>query len=279
MTPKIFLALGRVSNLPTVWTNGLAGWLLASVHVELFPLAALTVSLTLFYLAGMFLNDAFDAETGAAERSARPIRKGEVGRAMVLRLGLSMLGAAVLLGFLVRVEAGFAGIALALVILAHDYLHKQTPLSPVLMGIFRMLTYGMAALAASGEISQAAIFGAVGLFAHVAGLTYIARQAAYSRIVLAWPLAVMAVPPAMIVIVSGVSAWPWLAVYAAVVALALGLLFRRKQGDPRRAVVTLAAAIALYDAALLSGVGFVPAVAALCGFGVTLALRRRISGA
>lgn len=278
MTLKHFLTLGRLSSLPTVWTNGLAGWLLTGMYFDVLPLLALMVSLSLFYLAGMLLSDAFDTEAAAAERLARPIPKRAASRAMVFRLGFGMLGAAVLIGFFLRVEAGFAGVALALAIVAFDYLHKQTPLAPVLMGLVRMLTYAMAALAASGEISQAAIFGAIGLFAHVAGLSYIVRQAAYNRTCQAWPLAVLAVPLPMILIVSGTSAWPWLAAYAAVVALALGLLFRRKPGDVPKAVATLIAAIALYDAALLSGVGFVPAVIALCGFGATLALRRRKSG-
>ncbi len=61
---KALLLLGRVSNLPTVWSNCLAAWLLAggvligAADVKRF--AWLIVGATLLYLAGMFLNDAFD---------------------------------------------------------------------------------------------------------------------------------------------------------------------------------------------------------------------------
>ena len=61
---RTFLVLGRVSNVPTVWTNCLAGWLLAGGG-EWTRFAWLCAGATLVYLGGMFLNDAFDAEFDA----------------------------------------------------------------------------------------------------------------------------------------------------------------------------------------------------------------------
>ena len=62
----VALRLGRVSNLPTVWTNVLAGGILAGADpahpLVLVPLLAAS----LLYVGGMYLNDAFDAEIDAA---------------------------------------------------------------------------------------------------------------------------------------------------------------------------------------------------------------------
>ena len=41
----VYLRLGRVSNLPTVWTNVLAGVALAGVSVDPGPLALLALAL------------------------------------------------------------------------------------------------------------------------------------------------------------------------------------------------------------------------------------------
>ncbi len=58
------LRLGRVSNLPTVWTNVLAGAVLSGAPLAPVRVLALMLGLSTFYIAGMYLNDAF-AETGA----------------------------------------------------------------------------------------------------------------------------------------------------------------------------------------------------------------------
>src|SRR3954466_5310656 len=72
---RTLLVLGRVSNLPTVWSNCLAGWLLSrgGAPDELFLLCAGT---SLLYVGGMFLNDVFDIEFDRQHRSERPIPSG-----------------------------------------------------------------------------------------------------------------------------------------------------------------------------------------------------------
>ena len=77
MNWQVALRLGRVSNLPTVWTNTLAGIVLAGGRIERCPhRCPLLVALSLFYIAGMYLNDAFDAGIDARERPERPIPVG-----------------------------------------------------------------------------------------------------------------------------------------------------------------------------------------------------------
>ena len=74
-TPSIrtLLVLGRVSNLPTVWSNCLAGWWLGGGgHFAKLPFLLLVV--TLLYLGGMLLNDAFDADFDRQHRKERQTR-------------------------------------------------------------------------------------------------------------------------------------------------------------------------------------------------------------
>ncbi len=102
MNWRIALRLGRVSNLPTVWTNVLVGMVICGGASRIGLLLAGLVSMSLFYTAGMFLNDAFDRQTDLRERRERPIPAGEVSAGAVFTAGFGML----LLALLVLVAAG-----------------------------------------------------------------------------------------------------------------------------------------------------------------------------
>src|ERR1700724_3163452 len=88
---RTLLVLGRISNLPTVWSNCLAGWWLGGGgnYQNLIPLLLGT---TLLYVGGMFLNDAFNAEFDAQYRRNRPIPSGAISAKAVWRIGLGLLG-------------------------------------------------------------------------------------------------------------------------------------------------------------------------------------------
>src|SRR6187399_237800 len=83
--PRAYLLLARISNLPTVWTNVLAAYVVAGASRESLPVASIAVSL--FYIAGMLLNDAFDAPVDARARADRPIPNGDVTRTEVFTVG------------------------------------------------------------------------------------------------------------------------------------------------------------------------------------------------
>lgn len=281
MTLDTLLRLGRVSNLPTVWTNALAGVVLAGVDsgfLGTFLLAG--IALTFFYEGGMWLNDAFDAEIDARERANRPIPNGEISVQTVFAGGFAMLGVGVLIAFMLGTTAGLAGIALAVAIVLYDWLHKKVSFGPVLMGATRFFSYVMAACAI-GDLSNAALLGGLGLFAYIIGLTYAAKQEAYDQIGSAWPLAVLALP--LIYALSLIDDAPLVLVFwfglAGVVAFALHRLFRRQPGDVPKAVVTMIAGISLYDAALIASTGMTMlAVVAALGFVLTLYLQRIAAG-
>ncbi len=279
MTLDTILRLGRVSNLPTVWTNALAGAVLAG-GAPLPALVLAMLALSLFYVGGMWLNDAFDAEIDGRERPSRPIPAGEIAQCTVFRVGYLMLGLGVILAAALGPAAGIAGLALAGTVVLYDWLHKRTALAPVIMGATRFLAFLLGALSA-GEVTTAALIGAAGLFAYVVGLTYAAKQEAYDRVERAWPLAVLAVPALLVASRAPASALALLiaAGLLAVLAFALHRLFRRARGDVPRAVVTMIAGISLYDAALIAATGASGlAFLAVAAFALTLLLQRVAPG-
>ena len=145
----VLLRLGRVSNLPTIWTNTLAAVVLAGADPTAATFAVLFAAMSLFYVGGMYLNDAFDARIDAIERPERPIPSGSISRAVVFRLGFAMLGLGILgliaASALAPADTGYtpllAGIALAATIVLYDYYHKSNPLSPVIMALCRVFVF------------------------------------------------------------------------------------------------------------------------------------------
>jgi hypothetical protein len=284
MKLRTALRLGRISNLPTVWTNVLVGALLAGGDLADPRLPLLMLALSAFYVGGMFLNDAYDAAFDAQHRRDRPIPAAETTEREVFGFGYGLLA----LGFAGVAWAGagrwtvlLAALGLAAAIVAYDRFHKGNPLSPLLMGLCRVGVLVCSAWAVMVVPQPTVVWAAVALLGHLIGLTYIAKQEHLNRLGALWPLAFLALP-----LLLGVAlaldqplAWAPLLAYAAVQAFALQRLRRRLSGDVPRAVVTLIAAICLLDALLLAGVGqLLPAVLALLAFPLTLALQRWVAG-
>jgi len=281
VSPRTALRLGRVSNLPTVWTNTLAGALLAGAAGFGGELALLLAAFTLFYTGGMFLNDAFDAAIDARERPERPIPSGAVARGEVFGWGFGQMAAGVALLALVGTTPALAGLALAATITFYNWNHKANPFSPVVMGLCRVLIYVGAGFAYAAVLPAGLWIGAALLLCYLIGLTYVAKQENLARVQNLWPLAFLAVP-----VVWG--AWRalemplagafWIA-FTGWMLWALWYLRRRRKGDIPRAVVSLIAGISLLDALLIAGTGQAGfAALALAGFGATLFLQRYVAG-
>ena len=90
------LQLGRISNLPTVWSNVLVGTLLAGGLLGDLRIPALMLALSAFYVGGMFLNDAFDRGFDAKHRPERPIPAGRASAAEVYAWGYGLMAAGAL---------------------------------------------------------------------------------------------------------------------------------------------------------------------------------------
>jgi 4-hydroxybenzoate polyprenyltransferase len=252
-------------------------------------LLILVVSLSLFYVGGMFLNDAFDHGFDAKARPERPIPSGQVSAAQVHAFGFGMMACGLALlawvgyGYepLTRWRPVAAGFALAAAIVFYNWHHKNNPLSPLVMGVCRMLVYLTAALAVVAVVPSQVMIAAVVLLCYLIGLTYAAKKEHLGGPENVWPLVFLAVP-----VIYGIylaTAQPMvvlpLVLLAAWALYALRLLRRRKPGDVPRAVVSLIAGISLLDAMLLAGAGqFLFAWLAVAAFVITLMLQRWISG-
>jgi 4-hydroxybenzoate polyprenyltransferase len=289
MSWQVALRLGRVSNLPTVWTNTATGIVLAGGAVGSPATLPLLLALSLFYVGGMYLNDAFDARIDAIERPERPIPSRVISARAVFAAGFAML--ALGLGLLVwtgyglaagtGIWPGLAGLALGGAIVLYDWYHKDNPLSPALMGLCRVLVYLTAGLAFAAPPPAILWLAALLLLCYLIGLTYVAKQENLGEVRNLWPLLFLAAPliyallSATVSLTSGVL----FVLFAIWVGVALWFLRRRQPGDVPRAVVSLIAGVALLDAVLIAAAG-APGVAwlAVGGFVLTLGLQRLVPG-
>jgi hypothetical protein len=254
---NVALRLGRVSNLPTVTSNVLAGIVLAGAQPSLSRAAVVCLAMSMMYVAGMYLNDAFDRDIDRLERPERPIPSGQVTALAVFQVGFALLLGGVLAITLLALTTGVGWKAvatsggLALLIVLYDAKHKGNPASPLIMGMCRASVYLTAALAVSSSLPTAVLVGSGLLVAYLIGLTYIARAENLRDIGKLWPLAFLGAP----FVVAFPNSWPSAGCYvllALIVTYAL-LLIRARQ--IRSAVVTLIAGISVLDALIIAREG------------------------
>ena len=179
---RALLILLRVSNLPTTWTNVLAGALLCGVSVEPGGVLLLVFSISCFYVGGMALNDLWDRRWDGVHRPERPIPSGQISVAMATGICLALFGAAMTALLAAPSPWGLpAGGLLLVTIMLYDHLHKRSRLGPCLMALCRFLTYPVTALALAGQLPWPVLAGAAAQFAYVLALTLVARSRARSR--------------------------------------------------------------------------------------------------
>jgi len=257
---KALLLLGRTSNLPTVWSNCLAAWLIAgggfveSSDIQRF--VWVNAGATLLYLAGMFLNDAFDVKFDREYRPERPIPIGAISvkAVWILGVGQIILGSSCVAW--INVPAAVCTLALVGSILWYDWLHKNITWSPLIMGLCRLFLYLLTGVVAVGELTLPVLLGGVALCAYIVGLSNIARKEATSGRVNSWPCWLLLLPLVL------AFALPWLPeshleigsglMIAAIIYLLWtirSLLFTFKSMMPQygRTVSGLLAGIVLFD--------------------------------
>jgi 4-hydroxybenzoate polyprenyltransferase len=271
---RTYLRLGRVSNLPTVWTNCIAGLVLAGAEPQLALLLPSALAASFLYTGGMFLNDAFDVKFDKNFRPERPIPSGEISVKTVYAIGFLLLAAGVIL--FRNLAAGI----LALLIVYYDYRHKRDPISPVIMSLCRFMVYFAAAAVAGQAFSAGIARGAVVLACYVIGLSYVAKQENLSEIKNLWPLVLLAAPllnGARVLVNWNAGTLTWL-ILLGVIAYSLRSIAGAKRNIPR-AVSMLIAGIALVDGIAIAG-GAPGIWSWICAgaFLLTLALQRHVPG-
>ena len=190
---RTLLVLGRVSNLPTVWSNCLAGWWLGGGG-NYWKLPLLLAGVSLLYTGGMFLNAAFDEHFDRQRRLDRPIPAGKISAAPVWRWGFGQLAAGILLLLFGGKVAAVAAIALALCIVLYDGTHRLFTASPWLMGACRFWVYVIAGATGVDGLNGFVIFGGAALAFYVVGLRHVARRVGVRGPVPRWPVLLLAVP-------------------------------------------------------------------------------------
>ena len=224
---RAYLLLSRVSNLPTVWSNVLAGIVASQADVSWRSVVHLSIGVSLLYTAGMFLNDVADRQSDAVHRRDRPIPAGDVTlrAAATVAIALFVAGELVLASQPRFLPPLLWSLALVAAIVYYDYRHKRDPLGPLFMGMCRGLVYCVAAAAVAGAVSLTVLVAAAALAGYVVGLTWVAKRLGPTAgIVVPVMLAGISLVDAVVILVTGGGAG--LAAIAAA-GFPLTLLFQR----------------------------------------------------
>jgi hypothetical protein len=271
---RTLLVLARVSNLPTVWSNCLAAWLLGGGG-PWDRFALLCLGATFLYTGGMFLNDAIDQSFDRHYRPERPIVSGKINSRIVWGLSivwLSMGWATFLpLGTTPALFASF----LLLAIVLYDVVHKRTSFAPLLMAACRFLLYVSAASAAADGANPPVLWRAAALAAYIVGLSYLARGESTGAHVVRWTVVLLFVPAAIAAVHIGTGTGTYLPVLAVQAVWTLWSLRGEGPGflsTIPKGVAGLLAGIALVDWLAAAGQGIAPGFIGL--FLLALVLQR-----
>lgn len=190
---RTLLLLARASNLPTVWSNCLAGWVLGGGGD---PLACLVLCLgaSFLYIGGMYLNDAFDEEFDRMHRKERPIPSGAIGVSEVWGYGLGWLGAGAILLFGFGKVTVFLTLLLILFIILYDAIHKMIDFSPVIMAACRFFLFLVAASTGVKGVTGLALWCSIALALYIIGLSYVAKSESNRGPLRYWPCCCLAAP-------------------------------------------------------------------------------------
>jgi 4-hydroxybenzoate polyprenyltransferase len=270
--------LGRVSNLPTVWSNCLAAWLLNG-GVLGSNFIWLTAGATLLYTGGMFLNDAFDVEFDRQHRRERPIPSGKISVRTVWRFGVGFLLVGWLLILPLGLLAAIAALLLVATIVAYDAIHKRIALAPLLMAACRFLLYFVGAAATLNRVSNAVLWHGLALAAYVTGLSFFARGESGQGRVRLWPILLLIAP----LVANGLVnpnrtavAWAASACLVGWLLWCLRGILNRPVQNVGRCVAGLLAGIALVDGSALPKLTIEPAMVFGGLFVLALIFQRKI---
>lgn len=173
---RAYLSICRISNLPSVWTNTLCAYLLATGTFSWRGYLIPAFALSCFYLAGMCLNDFCDRAHDVEHRPFRPIPSGSIlpREALLLAIALTASGCAAILTAPCK-EGLIAALILISIIVWYDFDHKRNPYSVLLMASCRLLIFVVTPLSVAGTVSETALLAGAAQFSYVVCLSLVAR--------------------------------------------------------------------------------------------------------
>ena len=247
---RTLVVLGRVSNLPTVWSNCLAGWWLGGGQ-NFQKLPWLFFGVSALYLGGMFLNDAFDVDFDRQHRPERPIPSRAITLPVVWAWGLAWLVLGAVSLIIIGKTTGVLALVLLLCIVLYDATHKVLTASPWLMGLCRFWIYLIAGATGNWGINGWPIWCGVALGIYVAGLSLVAQRENSRGRVPYWPLALLGAPMGLALLMNyGENRIPalWLSLILGLwVAYCVRTVLQRSEVNVGRTVSGLLAGIILVD--------------------------------
>lgn len=284
---RTLLILGRISNLPTIWTNVLVGWFLCGGNWSP-ELAWIALGVSGLYIGGMTLNDAFDADWDKEHAPERPIPAGKISRKAVWAIGVVEMLAGILVLLAQSSFHPLLLLCLVQAILLYNFLHKRWEGSVLIMGVCRALVYIGAGSAVvmpslSIEVSPVVVFVGFAVVIYIAGLTLAARSehlkspaglSFRNRLMLMLPVLfpllasrIMPVSPIQIalVVVGVIGIWAWIVV-----------MRKALQEKVPKGIAYAIAGIAFFDAATVAFADWRAAVICLGLFALTLVAQRFI---
>jgi 4-hydroxybenzoate polyprenyltransferase len=188
-----FVRLGRVSCLPTVWSNCLAGWFLSGGG---YPDAffAVCFGASCLYFGGVFLNDACDFRFDQVNRRERPIPAGlvDIQTVVLCSVGWFALGALVLVS--IGTVTAFFTVLLLLCIVLYDLTHKIIAFSPVIMALCRLLVYLIAGSASENGLGGLSVWSGIALGFYIGALNYLEEKARSPSNLQIWPVIFLVMP-------------------------------------------------------------------------------------
>jgi 4-hydroxybenzoate polyprenyltransferase len=276
---RTLLILGRVSGLPTVWSNCLAGWWLGGGR-NFGKLPLLLFGVGALYTGGVFLNDAFDAKFDRQRHASRPIPSGAISLASVWRWSFALLGLGALSLAVLGKTTGVVTLVLLACIIIYDATHKAITASPWLLGLCRFWVYVIAGSTGVWGVNGGPVWCGAALAFYVTGLSSVARRGSFRGPVPYWPLLLLAAPVflAMLMNTGGArnDALLLSLVFVLWVARCAWTIFQPGEANFGRIVSGLLAGIVLVDwLAVAPQISHtVSAVVFLALFGATLCLHR-----
>jgi 4-hydroxybenzoate polyprenyltransferase len=215
---RTLLILGRISNLPTVWSNLLAASIVVFKWNDVPATLLQCCGGSCLYIGGMYLNDWCDAAFDAQYCPDRPIPAGKISRRVAGKLAIGWFLFGLTIFSLMGVTAFGAACVLVAFIVLYDFHHKNITWAPLVMGACRYLLYFVAALSwfnpgypfvrlndllepwnwqiqdGDWQCAQYVLPGALSLGLYVAGITYLARGESRPGAPTRWALLLLLLP-------------------------------------------------------------------------------------
>ena len=137
---KTLLILGRVSNLPTVWSNCPCAWILTEAN-DTIGLIWILIGTSFMYLGGMFLNDYCDVQYDNEHRPERPIPSGLISRKNVFIISIVLLVGGFAVMAHIKLDVMITSMVLLTLIVCYNIIHKTSPRAPFIMAACRADIY------------------------------------------------------------------------------------------------------------------------------------------